>query len=424
MASSLEVQLPPLHPGQVAVAAAGARFKVLAAGRRWGKTSLGVTLGLRTALERGRAWWVAPTYPLASIGWKVARHLARQIPNAEAHESERLIEFPGRGEFQVKSADNPGSLRGAGLDGVVVDEAAYVKEEAWTEALRPALSDRRGWALFISTPNGYNWFHALFEAAATLEGWARWQRPTWDNPRIDAAEIKAARAQAADVIFRQEYGAEFIDIAGLKPFVRDWIEYWGEGGLVEVLPDGLLVEAGIDPAISERDTADMSAINVAGQARSGPNRGTIFNLENIAGHWSAYEQADRLLKAARRWKIRTVRIEDVAYQRSLGEILNYRARETGIALGIELIRPETDKLRRAHGWSGLVQSAMVLFGPGQAELIAAMLAVPQDKTKWHRVDAAGLCIRGFNLLQGKSERLEGFENSTPRLAEATPRAAR
>ncbi len=92
----------------------------------------------------------------------MARHLARQIPNADPSESERLIVLPGGGEFQVKSADNPDSLRGAGLDGVVVDEAAYVKEEAWTEALRPALSDRRGWAMFISSPNGYNWFHTLF----------------------------------------------------------------------------------------------------------------------------------------------------------------------------------------------------------------------------------------------------------------------
>ena len=152
------------------MAASRARFKVLAAGRRWGKSSLGVILALRTGLEGGRAWWVAPTYPIAQLGWRVLKQLSRKIPGVEIREDDRIVRLPGGGEIQVKSADNPDSLRGAGLDGVVLDEAAYVKEEAWTESLRPALADRQGWALFISTPNGLNWFHRLYERARQLAG--------------------------------------------------------------------------------------------------------------------------------------------------------------------------------------------------------------------------------------------------------------
>ena len=99
------MQLPPLHPGQAAVAASPARFKVLAAGRRWGKTSLGVTLCLRTGLEGGRAWWVAPTFPLAQVGWRVLKVLSRKIPRVEVREADWMVVLPGGGEIQVKSAE-------------------------------------------------------------------------------------------------------------------------------------------------------------------------------------------------------------------------------------------------------------------------------------------------------------------------------
>jgi predicted phage terminase large subunit-like protein len=418
--SSQRIVPPPLHPGQLEVARHPARFKVLAAGRRWGKTSLGVERCFERSVRGGRAWWVAPTYPLASIGWKVARHLARQIPQAEAHESERLIEFPGHGEFQVKSADNPDSLRGAGLDGVVLDEAAYVKEEAWTEALRPALADRRGWALFISSPNGYNWFHTLFVAAATLDGWARWQRPTWDNPRIAQEELDHAREQMGELVFRQEFGAEFLDFGTLKPFRAEWIRYWRRDGEPGPPATGAqtVIEAGFDPAISQRDTAARSALVVACQSRAMESRGRIFVLHAEAGHWSVWEQVDRLLKAVVRWNIRRLRIEKVAYQAALKDLLDREARTRGIAVTVELIAPDGDKLRRANAWSPFVEDGTVMFGPGQQDLVDSMLAVPHDATKWDLVDAAGICIRGFRALEAARDRLEGYEQSTPALAES------
>jgi hypothetical protein len=220
------------------VAASRSRFKVLAAGRRFGKTSLGGTLCLRTALEGGRAWWVAPTFPLAQVGWRVLKVLSRKIPRIEIREADRMVVLPGGGEIQVKSADNPDSLRGTGLDGVVLDEAAYVKEEAWTESLRPALPDRQGWALFISTPDGLNWFHRLYERAARLAGWQAWQCPTWENPRIAPEELDHAREQMGELVFRQEFGAEFLDFGTLQPFRAEWIRYWGRDGEPDPPPPG------------------------------------------------------------------------------------------------------------------------------------------------------------------------------------------
>jgi hypothetical protein len=116
----------------------------------------------------------------------------------------------------VRSADNPDSLRGEGLDFVALDECAFTKEEAWSEALRPALSDRQGKALFISTPKGRNWFWRLWTLgnSGDDDGWQSWRFPTGDNPYIPPEEIESARASLPDRVFRQEYLAEFIEDAG------------------------------------------------------------------------------------------------------------------------------------------------------------------------------------------------------------------
>jgi hypothetical protein len=115
----------------------------------------------------------------------------------------------------VRSADDPQSLRGEGLDLVVIDECAYVSEAAWAEALRPALSDRMGNAIFISTPKRRNWFFRLFQNGLEDGGeWQSWQFPTAANPYIDQAEIEAAREMLPSDIFRQEYLAEFLEGEG------------------------------------------------------------------------------------------------------------------------------------------------------------------------------------------------------------------
>jgi hypothetical protein len=204
-----QVQLPPLHDGQIRIASSPARFKVVANGRRWGKTMLGVWLCAKTGIEGGRTWWVAPTYKIAREGWRVLSGLAAQIPGAEVRRGELEVRWLSGGVTQVRSADDPQSLRGAGLDGVVMDEAAYIQEEAWGESIRPALADRRGWALFISTPRGKNWFYHLWSKAFELDGWQAWHAPTVDNPFIHKDEIEAARLSMGPLAFAQEFEASF-----------------------------------------------------------------------------------------------------------------------------------------------------------------------------------------------------------------------
>ena len=210
---TIQIDAQP-HDGQKEVHRHPARFKVLAAGRRWGKTRLGVNECLDVASKGGRAWWIAPSYKMSEVGWRPLRRMGGKI-GANVRKVDRLVELSGGGSVQVRSADEPASLRGEGLDYVVLDEIAYMKEPAWVEAIRPALSDRQGKALFISTPKGRNWFWRLFQRGQEkAEDWQSWSFPTSSNPYIPAEEIDAARQSLPERIFRQEYEAEFIDDAG------------------------------------------------------------------------------------------------------------------------------------------------------------------------------------------------------------------
>ncbi len=205
-----------LHPAQAEVHRHPARFKVVDSGRRFGKTLYGTFQTFEVGAQGGRAWWVAPSYKMTEVGWRPIRQMAQRI-GAKVYKDDRIVEFPwSGGEIAVRSADSPDSLRSEGLDLVVLDEAGYTKEEAWTEALRPALADRKGRAIFLSSPNGMNWFWRLWLEAASGDNpdWHAWQFPTSANPYIDPKEIEDARRMLPERVFRQEFLAEFIDDAG------------------------------------------------------------------------------------------------------------------------------------------------------------------------------------------------------------------
>ena len=206
---------PHPHPGQLEVHNSDARFKVVSAGRRWGKTRLGVNECIDAASQGKRAWWVAPSYKMSEVGWRPIKQLCRRIPGTDIKLVDRTVVFPDGGFIAVRSADNPDSLRGEGLDLVVMDECAFTRKEAWTEAIRPALSDRIGKALLFSTPKGRNWFWESYQRGLNKEeGWASFLFPTVTNPYIDPNEVEDAKRDLPEIIFRQEYMAEFIDDQG------------------------------------------------------------------------------------------------------------------------------------------------------------------------------------------------------------------
>lgn len=158
---------------------------------------------------------MAPNYSQATAAWRELKALAAQIPGKVIREEDRRIALPGGGEITVKSAEAPTALRGDGLDLLVVDEAAFIAGDLFYSELRPTLSDRKGRALIISTPNGYDWFHDAYQRGQEgRDDWQSWRFPTVDNPLIDPAEVAAAREMMPERAWRQEYLAEFVDSAG------------------------------------------------------------------------------------------------------------------------------------------------------------------------------------------------------------------
>lgn len=221
-AEPIKITLPPLHRSQQDIASHSARFKVVCCGRRrrWGKTLLTSTILLRDALKGKRLWHVAPTYKQTLEGWEYLLRLVSQMPKgiAKIHLAELQVTFVGGGSIQMRTADNIDNLRGAGLDGVAVDEAAMIQrlQELWDLVLRPALADKQGWAIFPSSPKHFNFFFDLFERGQSDEfpEWASWQLPTWDNPHIKQEEIDAAQREMEPEDFDQEFGASFTAIGG------------------------------------------------------------------------------------------------------------------------------------------------------------------------------------------------------------------
>lgn len=210
------------HIGQQAVMGDSRRFRVVACGRRWGKSEMAAHLALEYGLEHpdSTLWWVAPRYDDANdYGFDTIKPLLTPDIVAETPKrtKPRKIELSTGSVLSFRSADREDSLRGGGVDLLVIDEAGSVPERAWTEELRPTLSDTLGELLAIGTPRGRNWFFDWYmrgQAPGEHTDVASWSAPTYQNPHVPDSEVDAAREELPDRIFRQEYLAEFVDDAG------------------------------------------------------------------------------------------------------------------------------------------------------------------------------------------------------------------
>jgi hypothetical protein len=196
------------------------RFRVLVAGRRFGKSYLSCIELLRGAIERpGETFfYAAPTYRMAKdIAWKVLKRLVPKAWIKSKNETDLKIELVNGSTIELKGTENAMALRGRSLAGVVLDEAAFMDAEVWFEVIRPALADKQGWALFISTPDGTaSWFYDLWCYCENDDpDWQRWQFTTIQGDNVPAAEIEAARAQLDSRTFRQEFEASFENLSGL-----------------------------------------------------------------------------------------------------------------------------------------------------------------------------------------------------------------
>lgn len=219
MANSQDLYILPPYPAQGEIEFDTHRFRVLACGRRWGKTNMAMreahamlVRAFNKDFKKHRGWVVSPTFPLVREDWLVAEDL---LKDSITHKSttDMRMDFGALGFIEFKSADRDDEgLRGAGLDFCVVDEASRVSRKAWEQGIRPALSDKLGRAIFISTPKGRNWFYELWLKGQEENPDIRsWKYSTFDNPFFPESEKSTIVDTTPELILRQEYYADFLE---------------------------------------------------------------------------------------------------------------------------------------------------------------------------------------------------------------------
>ena len=210
----------PLSLPQQTIVDHPARFKVVAAGRRFGKSYLSMNMMARTArYPKMNVWYVTTTYGAAkNIMWVPLKDRLRKLNWCKSfHEVAMVANLVNGSQIALKGTNNPDSLRGVGLDYLVIDESAFIDERTWKEVLRPTLSDKLGGALFISSPTGRNWFYELYQLGQSNEDpdWASWQFTTLEGGNVPEEEIVTAKRDLDARTFEQEYEAKFVSYTGL-----------------------------------------------------------------------------------------------------------------------------------------------------------------------------------------------------------------
>lgn len=209
----------PLSKAQDIVAKSTARWRVVIAGRRFGKTHLSIRELCYHAKEPNKeVWYVAPTYKMAKqIVWRKLKNKLQDLNWVTKHnETELSLYLKNGSTISLKGADNYDSLRGVGLDFIVLDEFADIDQAAWYETLRPTLSDKQGRALFIGTPKGIgNWAYEIYQNCQNdPASWASFTYTTLDGGNVPPEEVEQARKDLDERTFRQEYMATFETFAG------------------------------------------------------------------------------------------------------------------------------------------------------------------------------------------------------------------
>ena len=198
----------------------------VAMGRRWGKTTMAGALALANAAKGGVVGWVAPTYSNSRPLWRFVERSVVNEPQARVRQAEHTVTFPNGGRLTVFSGDNDVTMRGEAFDFVIIDEAARIREETFSDVLLPTLADRNGRMIAISTPQGRNWFWRQFMAGMIPNDTNKsFSAPSSANPMESIQRAcKLAESSVSDRTYRQEWLAEFIDDgAGVFRGIRDCI---------------------------------------------------------------------------------------------------------------------------------------------------------------------------------------------------------
>lgn len=253
-----------LHALQKTVFRDTHRFRVVVAGRRWGKTTLSrVVITTAASAPKRLVWYVAPTYQMArSIMWDELLELIPREWVVKRNETRMSITLRNRSRIELKGADKPDTLRGVGLHLVVIDEAQDIKEDTWEKVLQPTLATTNGRALLIGTPKSFNWLYDKFmdgqrgewiideRGRKVRNEWKSWQFPTISSPFVPRSEVEKRRRDMDPKSFQQEFMADFVTMSGRVYYPFDRNVHVGDYEFNPKLPIHVGMDFNIDPMSS------------------------------------------------------------------------------------------------------------------------------------------------------------------------------
>jgi len=391
-----------LHAKQQNIQQSPARFKVVTAGRRSGKTYFAAVMlileGLKNrspsgfSLENSPVWYVAPTFGQGKDAiWKTLKSLARPIAK-QIKEKDLTIVLPNNREITLKGSDNEESLRGPSLGYLVLDEFATMKPKVFEEILSPALSDMEADCLFIGTPKGKNHFYDMwmYGDSGNDPEWASFHFCSIDNPMINPKEIASAKRRLSREAFEQEYEASF-KTGGGKIFKFD------EFKIVDKLPPNLQgsIYITVDPAgfkevsglnESQIKRLDETAIAVVHVSSEG-----WHVLDLLHGRWGVRETSLQIIRAAQRYNPAGVGIEGGALKNAVLPYMEDQMRRMNIYPDIVELRHGGQRKIDRIVWSlqGRFQHGRIKFvkGDWNKDLIDQLLDFPDPLTHDDLADA-------------------------------------
>ena len=382
-----------LHPAQLEIFNSDARFKVVSAGRRFGKSRLAAWILIIKALqsESKDVFYIGPTFQQAKdIMWTMLKELLQDTELIQStHENTATMTLTNGRRISLKGSDRPDTLRGVGLAYVVLDEYASMKVEVWEQIIRPTLADVKGGALFIGTPAGKNHFYDLFQDAGRDEDWETWQFNSVDNPLIDPKEVEVARRTMSTQAFRQEFEASFVSFTG-GIFKEEWLKYDDEepkdgNYVIAVDPAGyesVEKERGIKG--SKLDETAIAIVKIDGD--------TWWVKSILHGRWSIKETAKKILSSAIENQATTVGIEAGALKNAILPYLEDEMRIMGRWVPITDVthggKKKTDRITWAL--QGRLEHGKIIFNPDPRytkDLETQLLEFPTKGTHDDIIDA-------------------------------------
>ena len=382
-----------------------ARFKVIAAGRRTGKSRLAAWLLIINALqaERGHVFYVAPTQGQArDIMWSILLELGHPVI-AGSHINNLQIKLINGATISLKGADRPETMRGVSLKFLEMDEYADMKPEVWEQILRPALADQKGSALFIGTPMGRNHFYELYKYAelGDDEDFKSWHFTSYDNNLIDPTEIDRAKRSMSSYAFRQEFMASF-EAMGSEMFKEEWIKY------EESEPDGGEYYIAIDMAgfeeVGKKRTKNTKLDSTAIAVVKVQDDGNWWIANIITGRWDLNTTAEKILQAVRDYKPISVGIEKGIARQAVMSPLSDLMRKYQVFFRVDELSHANKKKTDRVMWAlqGRFENGVISLNKGEwnMKFLDELFQFPNELVHDDTVDALAYIDQLANVAYG------------------------